>query len=188
LEVSVNSDRTKAIAEPYPAPSEEGVVTAFDHDDDICPRFGQPSVRIVADLRAAHSPGSARIEPPVCKEWIGLVASSALERTFPTQTRDIEWAESAEALILRRLTQAQGLALSELGVECRDTICHIRLAFPSKQYEDATGNRLAADALHELSGFAPGAQIDTGDTEPTIDYYIQRRKVPASELAQDSSR
>ena len=188
LEVTVSNDRTKATAEPYPAPSEEGVVTAFDQDDDICPRFGRPSVRIVADLRAVHSPGSAPGEPPVCKEWVGLVASSALERTFPSQTRDVEWAESAEALILRRLTQAQGLALSDLGVECRDTICHVRLAFPSKQYQDATGSRITADALRELPGFAQGSRIIPGEADPTIDYYIQRRKEPTPDTAQTSSR
>ena len=188
LEVTVSSDRTKAIAEPYPAPSEEGVVTVFDQNDDVCPRFGRSSVRIAEELRTAHSPGTAWSDTPVCKDWVGLVMASDLARTFPTQARDAEWADATEALILRRLTQAQGLALSDLGVECRDTICHVRLAFPSKQYQDATGNRLAADALHELPGFAQGAQVDTGETEPTIDYYIQRRKVPATETAQSSSR
>ncbi len=188
LEVTIGSDRSKAIAEPYPAPSEEGVVTAFDHDDDICPRFGRPSVRIVADLLAAHSPGNARSEPPVCKESIGFLASSALERTFPTQTRDVEWAEFAEALILRRLTEAQGLALSELGVECRDTICHIRLAYPTAEYQEATGNRLTADALSDLTGFARGAQLISSDTDPTTEYYIQRTKMPATETVQSSSR
>jgi hypothetical protein len=188
LEVTVNTDRTKAIAEPYPAPSEEGVVTAFDHDDDICPRFGRSSVRIAEELRTAHSPGSAWSEPPLCKDWVGLVMSSDLERTFPTQARDAEWAEATEALILRRLTQAQGLALSELGVECRDTICYVRLAYPTKVYQEATGNRLTADALLDLPGFAQGAQLIPSDTDPTMEYYIQRRKVAATETAQSSSR
>ena len=188
LEVTIGNDLTKATPEPYPAPSEEGVVTAFDHDDDICPRFGRPSVRIVADLLAARSPGSVQSEPLVCREWVGLVMSADLERTFPTQARNAEWADATEALVLRRLTQAQGLALSELGVECRDTICHIRLAFPSRRYQDATGNRLAADALKELPEFAQGAQIIPGEAAPTIDYYIQRRKAPATETAQNSSR
>jgi hypothetical protein len=184
LEVTVHDDLTKATAEPYPAPSSEGVVTVFDHEDDLCPRFGRPSVHIVAEILAMHAPGGVRSEPPVCKERIGLLASSDLERTFPTQVRDAEWADAAEALLLRRLTQAQGLRLSELGVECRDTICHIRLAFPSREYQQATGNRLAADALNELPGFAGGSEIVPSDTGATIDYYYQRRKPPAATTAQ----
>ena len=181
LDVRVQTDRTQAIAEPYPAPSSEGVVTAFDDHDDICPRFGRPSVRIVAELREAHSPGGVRNEPRACKEWIGLVASSSLERTFPTQTRDADWARSAETLILRRLTEAQGLALAELGVECRDTICHVRLTFPTKEYQQAMGNRLWADALDALPGFEPGGQFVPSETDATMDTYIQRRKPSASQ-------
>ncbi len=187
-EVTIQNDRTKATADPYPTPNTEGVVTAFDSTDDICPRFGRASVRIIAELRDAHSAGGARGEPPACKEWVGLVASSALERTFPTQARDAEWAEGAEALIQRRLSQAQGLALAELGVECRDTICHVRLAFPSKEYRQAKGNRFAADALNELPGFAPGAQIIPGETDPTMDYYVQRRKVPVTDASASAQR
>jgi hypothetical protein len=164
------------------------VVIAFDSTDDICPRFGRASVRIIAELRNAHSPGGARGEPPACKEWVGLVASSALERTFPTQARDAGWAEGAEALIQRRLSQAQGLALAELGVECRDTICRIRLAFPSTEYQQAKGDRLAADALHELPGFAQGAQIVPGDADATTDYYIQRRKLTVADAGASAQR
>ena len=128
FEVDVQSDYTRAVAAPYPAPSSEGVVAVFDSQDDLCPRFGRSSGQIVAELRQAH--GGARTEPPVCKDWVGLVGSSELERTFGTQARNAEWADVTETLLLRRLTQAQGLQLLELGVECRDTISHIRLAYP----------------------------------------------------------
>jgi hypothetical protein len=172
----VETDRTRATAEHYPIPSDEGVVTVFDQGDDVCPRFGQPSAQIVAALRDAHSTGSTHDEPPVCVERIGLVDSSDLDSAFVAQTRNDEWADATEALILDRFADAPGLRLSDLRVECRDTICNVHAAFPTQEYRELTGNRLVATALHELPGFAPGAKIDSPRSEPTVDYYLQRRR------------
>ena len=182
FEVSVHTDSNTATPVPYPTPSVEGVVTDFA--DDTCARFGKPSVQIAFHLREAYSPGVIQEEPPVCPEQIGLVSSSRLDSVFVTQERDPIWADSTEAYLLRRLAEAPRLELSELGVECRDTICHIRLVFPTREYQDATGNRLAADALNELPVFAPGAKIVPPSEEPTMDYYFQRRRVPSSETTQ----
>jgi hypothetical protein len=147
----------------------------FDDSDDICPRFGQSSVEIIARLREAHSPGGNRDQPPVCEERIGLVDSSDLDSAFDTQTRDDEWADAAETLILKRVADAPGLKLSDLRVECRDTICLIHAAFPTREYQETTGNRLVADALQDLPGFAPGGKGIPPRHEPTIDFYFQRR-------------
>ncbi|HXS79616.1 MAG TPA: hypothetical protein VN818_04990 [Gammaproteobacteria bacterium] len=176
----VETDRTRATAEPYPKPSSEGVVTVFDGADDICPRFGQSSVQIVAQLRVAHSPGGTHETPPVCVERIGLVDSSDLDFAFVDQTRDDEWADATETLILKRVAGAPGLKLSDLRVECRDTICRIHAAFPTHDYQEATGNRLFADALQDLPGFAPGGKIIPPRDAPTIDYYYQRRSPHSS--------
>lgn len=176
LEVNVHTDASTATPEPYPVPSLEGVVTDFD--DDLCARFGKPSVLIVYELREAYSPGIVQDEPPVCPGSVGLISNSRLDSAFDTQTRDSEWADDAEALILGRLTGAPGLTLSGLDVECRDTICHISLVFPSREYQEAEGNRLAADALNELPDFAEGGKIIPPRNEPTMDYYLQRRKAP----------
>ena len=157
LEVSVRTDRSAATPEPYPMPSSEGVVTTFRVDDDICPRFGRASVQIVFDLREAHSPGIVQSAPAVCAERIGLISSSDLDSAFVAQGRDPEWADATETLITQRLARAPSLALSELGVECRDTVCHVHLVFPSREYQEASGNRLAADALNELPGRRPSA-------------------------------
>ncbi len=170
------TDRTRATPGPYPAPGEEGVVTVFDHSDDLCPRFGRPSVQIIADLREAHAPGSVHGDPPPCIERIGLLASSDLKVAFRLQSRDSEWADSTEAMILKRLAEVPGLRLADLGAQCRDTVCRIRLAFPTMEYPEATGNRLAADALLGLPGFAPGGKIEQAPDAPTVDYYVQRRK------------
>jgi hypothetical protein len=179
LEVRVYTDPTTAIPEPYPTPNVEGVITEFD--DDTCARFGKPSVQIAFDLREAHSPGIVQDEPRVCAQQIGLVSSSSLDSAFVAQTRDPEWAEATETYVLQRLAEAPGLELSDLRVECRDTLCHIRLVFPTREYQDATGNSLAADALNELPVFAPGGKIIPPGGEPTMDYYFQRRRVPFSE-------
>ena len=171
----VETDRTRATAEPYPAPSSGGVVTTFDSGDDLCPRFGEPSVQIVAKLREAHSPRGAPEEPPPCPDSIGLISSSDLDSAFVEQTRDDAWAGAREALILKRIADASGLKLSDLSVECRDTICRIHAAFPTREHQDAIGNRLLADALQDLSGFAPGGKIIPPREAPTITYYFQRR-------------
>lgn len=169
------TDRTLATPGPYPKPSDEGIVTVFDHSDDLCPRFGRPSVQIVADLREAHSPGSVRGEPPPCPDWVGLLASSDLDTAFRLQSRDDAWADATEALILKRFADAEGLQLAALTVQCRHTVCRIHVAFPSAAYEEATGNRLAGEALRELPGFAAGGKVIRGRGEPTFDYYVQRR-------------
>lgn len=176
LEVSVHTERSIAVAEPYPMPSDEGVLSAFDGQDQVC----AGSAQIAISLREMHSPGSEQGEPPVCIERIGLISSSNLDSAFLTQTRDPEWADAAEALILRRLTEAPGLKLSDLNVECRDTICRIHLAFPTRQYQEATGNGLVANALHEMPGFAQGGKIIPPRAQPTMDYYLQRRKLPTA--------
>jgi hypothetical protein len=170
----LHSDRTLAAPDSYPTPSSEGGVTVFDHDDDICPRFGLPSVQIVVALQKAHSPGNTPDEPPVCEATRGLVASSDLGWAFEAQTRDAEWADATESLILKRFADAPGLMLADLRVECRETICRIHLAFPTSAYQESAGNRLAADALDELPGFAPGGKIVPSRSSPALDHYLQR--------------
>ena len=98
-----------------------------------------------------------------------------MDWAFVEQPRDAEWADATEALILKRISDAPGLRLSDLRVECRDTICHIRAAFPTRDYQEATGNRLVAEALNDMPGFARGGKIIPPRNAPTIDYYFQRR-------------
>ena len=97
-----------------------------------------------------------------------------MDWAFGKQTRDDEWADASEALILKRFANAPGLKLSDLRVECRDTICRVHAAFPSREYQDTTGNRLVAQALHELPGFARGANVNRSHREAAVDYHVQR--------------
>src|SRR6185503_9125075 len=119
--------------------------------------------------------GGAPEKPPVCPDWIGLISSSDLDSAFAEQTRDDEWAGASETLILKRIADAPGLKLSDLRVECRDTICRIHAAFPTPEYQEKTGNRLGADALENLPGCERGGKIIPPRDLPTIDYYFQRR-------------
>lgn len=175
FEATVQTDRTRATPEPYPIPSDEGVVTVFDNSDDLCPRFGRPSVEIVAALRAAHSPNAPREALPVCEEWVGLVPSSDLPSVFRVQVRDDAWADATESLLLKRIADVPGLRLSDLRVECRDTICHIHFAFPTAEYQESEGNQLVAKAVWGLPSLAQGGRIIGPRDAPTIDYYLQRR-------------
>jgi hypothetical protein len=175
FEVELHADRTLAAPDPYPKPSGEGIVTVFDREDDVCPRFGLPSVQIVATMQKVHSPGSTPPKPPVCAVTAGLLASSQLGWAFDDQVRDAEWAGATESLILQRFSDASGLKLADLRVECRETICRIHLAFPSAEYQESEGNTLAAKALHELPGFADGGQVIPSRWGPTLDYYVQRQ-------------
>jgi hypothetical protein len=180
FEVTIHADRTLAAPDPYPTPSSEGIVTAFDHDDDICPRFGLPSVRIISALRKLHSPDVPQPEPPVCAATLGLIASSDLGWAFAQQDRDEEWAVAAESLLLDRFADVPGLKLANLRVECRDTICRILFSFPTKEYQETVGARLAADALTDLPGFAPGGKIIPYRDALTFDYYLQRAQPAAA--------
>ena len=174
FEVELHAERTVAAPDPYPKPSNEGIVTVFDHDDDICPRFGLPSVQIVTTMQKVHSPGSAPAKPRVCEATQGLIASSYLGWAFDDQARDDEWAPTTEAVILQGFSDASGLKLADLRVECRETICRIHLAFPTAEYQKSEGNELAANALDGLPGFADGRQIVPSRWGPTLDYYLQR--------------
>jgi len=173
-EVELHTDRTLAAPDPYPTPTSEGVVTVFDRDDDICPRFGLPSVQIVAAMQKVHSPSSPRAMPPICAATGGLLPSSYLGWAFDDQARDDAWAGATESMILQRFADTPGLKLADLRVECRETICKIHLAFPTAEYQESEGNGLAANALDKLPGFADGGQIIPSRWGPTLDYYLQR--------------
>lgn len=176
LEVQIHTDRDLAVPESYPRPNNDGVVKSFDTQWDLCPRFGKPSSEIIAGLWEAHAPQLARPELPVCVERIGLIDSAELDSAFVIQTRHSDWADATETAILRRIVETPGLELSNLSVECRETICRIRFVFPTKEYQEATGNRLAARASNGIRGFASGVKVRLPRGTTITDYYIQRRR------------
>ena len=53
LEVQVRQAGYQGGPEPYPLPHELGVITSFDREGDVTPRFGRPSAAIIAELQDA---------------------------------------------------------------------------------------------------------------------------------------
>lgn len=53
------------------------------------------------------------------------------EREFAGEPIDAAWAPGAEANLLAKFAQMPGLALIDLQVECRSTMCRLRLTQPS---------------------------------------------------------
>jgi hypothetical protein len=181
LEVEIRADRTPTPPQSYPEPSADGIVSTFDSSDDLCPRFGKPSSEIVVSLLQAHAPNAELPEFPICPERIGVVDAAELDTAYLAQAREPEWANSAESTILQRIADSPGLVLTHFEVDCRETICRVRFAFPSREYQQRTGNTLAARALHELPGFVGGSKVvSPRDRTPMVDYYIQRRRVAES--------
>jgi hypothetical protein len=52
------------------------------------------------------------------------------ERAFSAERVDATWAPGAEANILAKFAQMNGLALTSLQVECRSTMCRLQAASP----------------------------------------------------------
>jgi hypothetical protein len=53
------------------------------------------------------------------------------EREFAAEPVDAAWAPGAEAKLLGNLAQIPGLALTNLRVECRSTMCRLQIAVPT---------------------------------------------------------
>jgi len=175
LVVTLHTSGTPVLPEPYPRPNARGVITSFDDEAQLCPRFGASSSEIVAGLWQAHDAGRARPALPVCEARVGLLDNGALDSVFPGQPRDETWAVGAERLLGQRIADS-GVQLTWSAIECRYTICHVQLAYPSVDYQNATGDRLTAAALRDVPGFVNGGRIDPSlNGEPTRGYWIQRR-------------
>lgn len=190
LEVQVHATRGDAAPEPYPMPGDRGVVTAFDTMEDTCPRFGKPSGEIIVGLREAYGADDATPldDVPACEEWQGLVPSSRLASTYPTQARNPAWAEAAERMIYSRIAEAPGLELSDFLVECRETICRLRFVFPTEEYQRTSGETLVANALNEMPEFSTSGEIVfPDDGTPTVEYYLQYVPVTGSAAAASTS-
>lgn len=104
---------------------------------------------------------------------------SALARTFSLEEREPTWAEAAESILLSRIAQAPALQLTNLMVECHETICHLRFVFPTEKYQQVSGNTLVADAVDGTPGFHIdfGQIILRADEASSVDYYLLRTGV-----------
>ncbi len=180
LEVQVHADRGAAVPEPYPTPADNGILKTFDTGQDPCQNL--VSSEIIASLRTAYSQYGAYDlqengvrDVPACS----LITASDLPSAHAKQARNPTWAQAAEAAILNQLAQATGLEVLDFLVDCRETICRLRLVFPTEEYERTSGMSLVSKALNEMPPFSTSGLILTHDGTPTLEYYLQH--VPATQ-------
>jgi hypothetical protein len=175
LVVTLHTTSPAVLPESYPRPNSQGVITRFDSEEQLCPRFGPSSSEIVESLWQAHDPARARPVLPICAASVGLIDNRELDTVFAEQHRDAVWAAEAEALLSQRVTDS-GVELSLVTIECRFTICHLGFVYPSAEYRRTTGIPLTNAVIDKVPGFVDGGKVeDSLRGEPTRDYWIQRR-------------
>jgi hypothetical protein len=75
------------------------------------------------------------------------------EREFAAEPIDATWAPGAEAELLGKFAQMQGLKLIDLQVECRSTMCRFQLSQPTGPAME--GSPSAFDVLNKELGLKP---------------------------------
>lgn len=98
-----------------------------------------PLVQLFEDQRALRQPTLAEFgqESP---RVLPQIAES--ERAFAAEPIDASWAAGAEADMLGKVAQINGLKLLDLRVECRSTLCRFEMAQPGSQdttFQDVLG-------------------------------------------------
>jgi hypothetical protein len=127
----VNNDADAPRAESPLAPA--GVIAAAvarPAAEERAPLPGEapatPMTKLLTDLQSNVIVGRTGPPPiPIPSEMIEG------ERAFSVEPIDAAWAPGAEADILAKFAQMQGLKLIDLRVECRSTMCRVELSQPS---------------------------------------------------------
>jgi len=98
-----------------------------------------------------------------------------LQSQFDAETADPGWSSAAEARILGRISQIDGLELVSLNAECRATICRVKLFHPpgTKMRSSLDALKLPADEI----GFGDATEVATlgDDGVPISVLYLQRK-------------
>jgi hypothetical protein len=126
----VNKDADAARAEPPLAPADAvAVAVARPAAEERAPLPGEapttPMTKLLADLQSNAS--LARTGPPPLPIPSEMIEG---ERAFSVEPIDAAWAPGAEANLLAKFAQMQGLKLIDLRVECRSTMCRVELSQP----------------------------------------------------------
>ena len=99
-----------------------------------------PLVQLFEDQRALRQPAPAGIGQEFPR---GLPQIAESERAFAAEPIDASWAAGAEADVLGKVAQMNGLKLLDLRVECRSTMCRLQMAQPGGQdntrFQDVLG-------------------------------------------------
>jgi hypothetical protein len=130
--------------EAAPAPQQLAAAATASSSRERSPLPGEalttPLIQLLEDQRAANPAGA----PP----GFGQGSPNPFAKTelaFGAEPIDEPWARGQEANLLARISQLQGLALLDLRVECRSTMCRLQMSHPVAQ--DGTAFRTVVQAL-----------------------------------------
>jgi hypothetical protein len=139
------------------------------------------SVNIAKVPRPLTSAGPQRIENNLATDQddrpLGWVTFEEAEQRFGIEQRDAAWSETAEAGILGNLSLVPDLGLVQVDVECRVTLCRLRLLFPPGTETTYAIRRIYA--LAENIGLGP-VSADTGigsGNLPILRLFLRRKAV-----------
>jgi hypothetical protein len=140
--VSIDAEQSDLSAVTEEARSDEGVASAGATD--------ALSGAIVADqARDVAASVSGEEQQQVAQEALSELAPSLTQtlqddldllppipefertvRDFASQLDDAPWSESTESYIFGQMSQATGLGASDIQVDCRSTLCRVRISNP----------------------------------------------------------
>ena len=103
-------------------------------------------------------------------------ALGELETQFSSEGTDPSWSASTESRILSEVAQVASLAVTSLEVECRETICRLKLFYPPGTDTLSSAGRF--EPLADVLGFADPTEVVTvGETGvPMSLVYFQRNE------------
>jgi len=158
------ADRTGGRVPAPAAASEDADVAAFTNGAGSSLRFEEidPLLRDAnLIVRRTNSTGTQR----------GL---GELETRFSSEGRDPSWSASTESRILSEVAQVANLAVTSHEVECRETICRLKLFYPIGTDTLSSAGRF--EPLADVLGFDDSTQVVTlGETGvPMSLVYFQR--------------
>jgi hypothetical protein len=99
-------------------------------------------------------------------------SSLDLKQQFSMEGRSTSWAPTTEARILDEVAQVDRLSLTTLNVECRETVCELRMTFPSG--DDLSASRESLLALEQIDSFRRVVSTVVMGPSPEANFYFER--------------
>ena len=138
------------LATPIAAPERESdpyspePITATSRASDVPPSESIEPARPQQDRVKSDSPAPGRsgspCSPDANLEEAGECLGRWLSMRFESESRDENWANATERIVVDGLTQISGVTtVTSLTVDCRETVCRLQMAFPSRDYVPTQG-------------------------------------------------
>jgi hypothetical protein len=145
---SLSEQPVSTVAVPVSLPPAEPVAAAADTPPASLPAPQERSAGVVSEPPRAPLPGEAATTPllqlledqrPAIQSQLPALGDDfprhleRAERAFAAEPVDESWALGAQANVLNKISQVNGLALLNLGVECRSTMCRLQMSEPQRE-------------------------------------------------------